>query len=362
MLTHVLTVVIPFHRNLAQLERCLDAVRASAAGVTEPVEVVVVADGAMDDCTDLVHRHDARMLSRPRPGGPGVARNHGARSARGEIVVFVDSDVVLHVDALPRLRAGFEAMPDVAAIFGAYDEQPADAGFVSQAKNLTHAFVHQTSGRDATTFWGGLGAVRMQAWRAVGGFSEAFPRPSVEDIEFGYRLSARGFRIRLDPGIRGTHLKRWSAGSALLSDLRDRGIPWTRLLYRYRALRSDLNLTWTGRACTLLAWLAILGLAFSWWFPILLLAAASAIGLLGWVERSHYRWLADRRGANFAARWFPLRAVHHAMNGVSLVIGTVLYLIDPGFPAAPPPSAAGERAPDVTVAAASIGGNPACHP
>lgn len=362
MLTHVLSVVIPFHRNLGQLERCLEAVRASAVLVAEAVEIIVVADGAVDDCTDLVHRNGGRLMLRPQPGGPGAARNLGAATARGEIVVFVDSDVVLHADALPRLRARFDEMPGVSAIFGAYDEQPADAGFVSQAKNLTHAFVHQHSQREATTFWGGLGAVRVQAWRAVGGFSEAFPRPSVEDIEFGYRLSARGFRIRLDPAICGTHLKRWSAGAALMSDLRDRGIPWTRLLFRYRALRSDLNLTWAGRACTPLAWLAILCLAFSWWYPILLPAAAGAIGLLWWLERPHYRWLAARRGVIFAARWLPLRALHHATNGVSLAIGTALYLIDPRFPAAPAQTASADASSGAAPAARSIGGSPACRP
>ena len=81
---------------------------------------------------------------------------------------------------------------------------------MSQFKNLSHAYVHEVGNPAASTFWAGLGAVRAAAFQRVGGFDERFVRPSVEDIDLGYRLAAAGYPLRLDPAFRGTHLKRWT--------------------------------------------------------------------------------------------------------------------------------------------------------
>jgi GT2 family glycosyltransferase len=332
---HLLSVIVPFHRNGAQLEHCLIALGASAHQVSDAVEIMVVADGAVDACADIAARHEARLVSIPGPRGPAVARNQGAQAARGEILVFVDSDVAVHAATLSRVKAAFDADAQLAAVFGAYDDAPADPGFVSQAKNLGHAFIHRQADRAPTTFWAGLGAIRAEVLRAIGGFNEAFSRPSVEDIELGYRLTQRGYRMRLDPDICGTHLKRWSALGALVSDVRDRGIPWTRLLYRYGGLRNDLNLTWSGRACIVLAWAAAVSLVLSWKYPALLAAVVGWLALMWGLQRPFYAWLAQQRGRAFAARWFPLHVLHHALNGVSFGIGTMMYLISPRFPGDP---------------------------
>ena len=107
-----------------------------------------------------------------------------------------------------RASARFRGGPTLTAVFGSYDDAPAEPGVVSQFRNLLHHHVHQQGAGEATTFWAGLGAVRADAFRAAGGFdAERYPLPSVEDIDLGTRLSRNGGRILLDPLIQGTHLK-----------------------------------------------------------------------------------------------------------------------------------------------------------
>src|SRR5262249_15079567 len=169
----------------------------------------------VDDPSFVAEEAGARVLAIDGPRGPAVARNRGGADASGDLIVFVDSDVVVSDQALTRFVALFTAEPDLAAAFGAYDEDPADAGFISVARNLAHSFIHQRSRRDAQTFWAGLGAVRAKVFAAVGGFDERFAHPSVEDIDLGYRVRAAGFRIVLDSSIRGKHLKRWTFRSSV---------------------------------------------------------------------------------------------------------------------------------------------------
>lgn len=321
------SVIVPFHRNLQHLARCLEAACLALNRSDPSGELIVVADGAPDDCSHLVSQSGGTLLSIPGPSGPAVARNRGVAVAQGTVIVFVDSDVVIAPDALARIRSAFDAEPDLAAIFGAYDEGPDDPGFLSQARNLAHSFVHQRASREASTFWAGLGGVRRNAFASVDGFDERFARPSVEDIELGYRLRAAGHRILLDHAIRGKHLKHWSLWSGLRTDVRDRGIPWTQLLHRYAAMRNDLNVSHAYRLCVIVSYLALSLLVGAVWQPVLLAPAVACLLALVWLDRSYYAFFVRRKGVWFTVRWFPMHVVHHLCNGVSFALGTALYAL-----------------------------------
>ena len=320
------SVIIPFHRNVDHLHRCVSAV-SGAVGLLPPAaaaEIIVVADGSPIDASDVVCEAGGRLLSLDGPSGPAVARNRGAAQARGDLLVFVDADVVIHRDVLIRFFDLFDGRADLAAAFGAYDEAPADPGFFSQCRNLGHRFVHQRSSGEARTFWAGLGAVRTAAFRAVNGFDERFRRPSVEDIDLGYRLSSAGFPIVLDAQIGGQHLKRWTFLSSVQWDLLDRGIPWTQLIERYGAMHDDLNLTVRYRACVVAAYLLVLSLLGAAVWPSLIAAAAALLAALWWLDAPYYAFFVSQRGWLFTLRWFPFHMLHHLCNGVSFVAGTAL--------------------------------------
>jgi GT2 family glycosyltransferase len=214
------SVIIPATDAPVTLERCLAAIHAAA----DAPEEVIVVDG-------------------PPGMGPAAARNAGVARATGSILVFVDSDVAVHADVFKRIRARFEREPELAAVFGSYDDLPSLHGIVSSFRNMLHHYVHQSSGGLATTFWAGLGAVRREAFVDVDGFDDwRFRSPSVEDLELGLRLAAAGGLIRLDPEIQGTHLKHWRLQKMLLTDLLYRGIPWTALLLERGPRAARLNL------------------------------------------------------------------------------------------------------------------------
>jgi GT2 family glycosyltransferase len=305
----------------------LTALRGAVSRLPASVaaEVIVVADGPPVDPADAVREADARLVTIEGPLGPAAARSRGAAVAQGDLLAFVDADIVVEEDALARLVAVFAADPDLAAAFGGYDEKPADTGFFSQCRNLAHCHIHQRSRREAQTFWAGLGAVRASVFNAVGGFDERFGHPCVEDIDLGYRIRSTGASIVLDPTIRGTHLKRWTLWSSVVSDVWHRGVPWTQLLSRYGRMQNDLNITVRYRACVIAAYLLILAGAGAWfWGPSLALVPVMLV-FLWWLDRPYYRFFVDQRGWLFTLRWFPFHVLHHLCNGVSFVVGTSLY-------------------------------------
>jgi hypothetical protein len=314
---------VPFHKGLPLLAKSLRALSASA-----DAELIVVADAAVEDCRELAASCGARLLELDGPVGPAAARNRGAAVATGDVLVFVDADVVVWPDALTRIATLLAARPDVDAVFGTYDDRPPAANFLSQYRNLLHCFTHQTSNHEAFTFWAGLGAMRAGAFRAIGGFSERFPRPSIEDIELGYRLRAAGRRIVLDRRLHGTHLKRWTLRSILVTDLRDRGVPWMRLILRSASCPSDLNLAYSARASVILAYLLVLALLAAAASPAWLGAAAVAAVLLAIANQRTLRFMIRKRGWTFGAGAAALILLFHLMNGISILAGAALHLAE----------------------------------
>src|SRR4030095_4254595 len=250
-----LSIIVPAYNNPRDLAECLDALRAEAPA---EVELMVVDGGSTDGTGAGAEARGARLLRLTRNSGPGAARNHGAAHARGEVLLFVDSDVGVARGTLDRVLRTFDEDRELAALFGSYDDDPRASSLVSRYRNLLHHFVHQEGNPQAATFWAGLGAVRRTVFLAVGGFHAAlFARASIEDIELGYRLRRAGHRIRLDRALQGKHLKRWGFWSMLRTDVIGRAIPWSRLILETRYAPEDLNLRGSQPASRALSGVAL---------------------------------------------------------------------------------------------------------
>ncbi|GMG84634.1 hypothetical protein LNKW23_38500 [Paralimibaculum aggregatum] len=304
-------LVIPARDAAEHLGEVLAAARAAGF---DPAATVLVDDGSRDGTAAIARRAGVRVISRAVSEGPATARNRGVAASAGAIIVFVDADVVMAPDVRRRMLAAFAAEPGLGAIFGAYDAAPRDAGLVSRYRNLLHHHVHHAAAGEVASFWTGLGAVRRRAFEAAGGFDPAWT--GVEDVEFGARLAAGGGRIRLDPEIRGTHLKRWSWAGMWRTDLRLRAIPWSRLLLAGRVPRAGLNLGLSHRLGVAGVGLALAGLALA---PVdsraLWLAGAGAALYLTASARL-LAYLLRVAGPAVAAVAVPAHAVHYLAGGL----------------------------------------------
>jgi hypothetical protein len=156
---------------------------------------------------------------------------------------------------LSRIVAEFAEHPDTDAVMGSYDRAPAEQNFMSQYRNLMHCFVHHSGNRVATTFWGGCGAIRRKVFLEVGGFNEQYRKPSIEDIELGYRLSAANKKLALNSAIQVKHLKNWSLRGVLRTDFFQRALPWSELAIRSGRMPNDLNLRFGQRVSVALVFL-----------------------------------------------------------------------------------------------------------
>lgn len=306
-----ISVIMPVHNGGQFIPRSIPPLLAMQRS-GEVLEVIVVDDGSSDVSASIAADLGARVIRTGAQLGPAAARNRAAREAKGDLLWFVDADVVVHEDAARQLQFGFTE-PDV-AVFGAYDDRPAASNFLSQYKNLVHHFHHRRGRREASTFWSGCGAVRKEAFWKVGGFDPAWR--CAEDIELGYRLRAAGGGIALWPGLQGTHLKEWRLINLLRTEIFCRALPWSRLLLT-RGFVDDLNV---GRAERLRAGLAlaflvsvVIGIAMPPLIAVPCVLFAAAIIANADLYRLFYR----RKGVLFALAATAFHQIYYAYSSAA---------------------------------------------
>lgn len=199
-----LSVIIPTYGRSQDLVGLLASVDPAKAGH----EVIVV-----DDCSPDPSQFDGLKAANPLVrflhlavnGGPGQARNAGAREAKGDILLFLDSDTELVAGGIERLVEFFAANPEVNMVSGWDSPVPLNGGFFSRFKALSMVVGAPDHDADVSFLPGRCFAVRRWVMLESGGFDVSYKGADVEDFELGYRLR-RGYGvIRYLTGFRVRH-------------------------------------------------------------------------------------------------------------------------------------------------------------
>ncbi|MBZ0155980.1 MAG: glycosyltransferase [Alphaproteobacteria bacterium] len=198
------SVIVPAFNAAATLDACLQALLAQTAD-REVYEVIVVDDGSTDRTGERAGKYPVRVV-RQENRGPAAARNHGAREAKGEIILFTDSDCVPSPDWIREMIKPF-ADPAVAAVKGAYrsSQRSLVARFAQVEFEERFEMLKKADSVDMVDTYSA--AFRREIFRGEGGFDESFPVANNEDTDLSYKLSAAGHRMVFNPAAIVSHLR-----------------------------------------------------------------------------------------------------------------------------------------------------------
>jgi len=253
-----LSVIIPTFNRRRQLAQVLTALDAQHLDPTQ-FEVIVVDDGSTDGTTEWLESKQFRFALTAKHqsnAGPATARNTAVMLAKGELVVFIDDDVVPMPELLQEHLASHEAESVNLAVTGPLSSLPYyEAPWVAweQAK-VEKQYVAMQRGDYAPTFrqfWTGNASVARSHVIAAGLFNTALHR--AEDVDLGVRLIDQGIQFRFNAKARAFHhvdrtLASWSKTYAsygelevgILSKLGDEYASET-LAANYRGLRPEIR-------------------------------------------------------------------------------------------------------------------------
>lgn len=211
-----ISVVMPVYNAERLLGECLAAV---AASTFRNYEVVVVDDSSTDRSREIAAAHGARVVPSGGRLGPGRARNKGVEHARGDIVFFIDSDVVIRPDTLARLVTAFDRDRGVAGLMAVQSPTMRFRNLCSVYKNLWMYYTYvRRAGEDVPLFYTTAAAIRRDVFIESGGFDVNYVDPNIEDTDYGQKLASQGHRIQILPDLEVEHVKGYDLKGLLRVD------------------------------------------------------------------------------------------------------------------------------------------------
>ena len=294
------SVVVPTYNRRDRLERVLNALFVQQTDV--PYEIVVVSDGSTDGTDDYLSKIEpppdtAVLLRHVRQDnrGPAAARNRGVEIAAGEIVVFIDDDVVAcdrllqaHVDAHRRLGDDYVV---IGPMLDPIDHRMSpwvrwEQEMLQKQYSALDAGEYEPSARQ---FYTGNASLRREHLIAAGGFDSSFRR--AEDVELAYRLDDRGLRFFYENSAIGYHyatrsFEAWRSAAYTYgrNDVifaRDRGRSWMMSYIAYKFTSHHPAIQAVTTVCVRWRWLRRpLTVLLGW--------AAAAVDRVGFERAARY--------------------------------------------------------------------------
>ena len=198
------SVIIPAFNSEKTITPCLKSALNQDLP-KENYEVTLIDDGSTDK-TQTIARSFAVNVIPQKNQGPAVARNNGAIQAKGDILIFTDSDCELEPEFIKKITAPIEENPEIVGVQGRYKTKQKE--FIARFVQVEIETRYQKMAKKRFTDFIGTyaAAYRKDVFHNFGGFDTGFPLASGEDAEFSYKLQSSGCKMVFEPQACVYHL------------------------------------------------------------------------------------------------------------------------------------------------------------
>ncbi|MBI5741282.1 MAG: glycosyltransferase [Nitrospirae bacterium] len=291
----------------------------------EDMEVIIVDDCSNDNTVTAAKTWPVRVIELKKNGGPAKARNIGVEAARGDIIFFLDSDVIVLDGAVKEVKDYFDKNPSANCVIGVCSTEPLNSGFVPSYMAMfeyIHLIGQQYAG--VSVFAPRCGAIKRDFFLKIGGYDENYRGADVEDFELARRINKTD-SIILDPKIVVRH--QFANFRQALRIYFRRTVMWVHLFFRAKKL-DNAGPTSPGNGiaaiCAFFSFLLLflVPLAGSARLPFLFLLTVYTISNLRW-----WNFMRRERGLIFAARALLL----NYFLGIEIMIAATYAMVSYPF-------------------------------
>ncbi len=195
------SVIIPTYNRANIIKKVIERL-SDQTYPSDKYEVIIVDDGSVDDTERIVRSANAscslKYFKQERKGA-SAARNHGIKRARGEIIVFIDSDILVNRSFVED-HMGYHHQQNGIIVRGAVIN-------VENIDNLTNEKMKLTD--ISLAFFATTNtSIRKEYLVRAGLFDEDFREYGWEDLELGIRLRKQGLKVITNKKAVGYHFKK----------------------------------------------------------------------------------------------------------------------------------------------------------
>jgi glycosyltransferase involved in cell wall biosynthesis len=320
----LVSIIIPVRNGGKTLGVCLGSIKRS---YYKNVEIIVVDDHSTDNTVDIARLYNCIILEAKEGSGANNARNFGASQAKGELLVFMDADIVVERETILGIVETLEERY-IDAVVGIYTAKHRHESFVSQYKNLWVRYSYIKSSPAIDWLFGSISGIRKEAFEKLGGFNiELLAKHGHDDIELGKRFAQAKLNIVLNMDIEVEHLKNYTLGSFIKNEYH-RSLGFAEMAMRFRETtksfrRGFVNVYPSFVISTLLSIfvvaILVAGLAgiVSDWF------IAGAVGLYLLLNIRFLNYLEQVRGLFAMIVMIPFLLIDHTVCLLGSIVGTL---------------------------------------
>jgi cellulose synthase/poly-beta-1,6-N-acetylglucosamine synthase-like glycosyltransferase len=193
----LISVIVPAYNAEETIESCIKAL-LNQSFPKKRYEVIVVDDGSTDKTCQVASKYPIRIVKQ-RHSGPAAARNFGARVARGEILLFTDSDCIPSNNWIKNMVKPLEneRIVGVAGTYKTFNKEKIIARFAGYEIEERHTKLRKEKFIDFVGTYSA--AYRKKIFKKFGGFDTSFPIASGEDPELSFKISKSGLKLVFQP-------------------------------------------------------------------------------------------------------------------------------------------------------------------
>jgi len=248
------SVIIPTYQRPEELAVCLNCLAPGTQQLSfNDYEVIVSDDAGTGSETQrlVVERYPWATWVEGPSHGVAANRNHGARQARGEWLVFTDDDCRPVEGWLDAYRSAQENT----------SQQVMEGKTEPESEKPGPGWTAPIN-RKGGKLWSCNFAIRRSLYEKLGGFDENYPSFGVEDIDFRVRVHAEIDTVQFISDAKVVHP--WRKSRPLISQI-GKGRSWQRFFQKYPEKAHAYNLNFhLGAVLEFVAWLPLSAFREEW--------------------------------------------------------------------------------------------------
>lgn len=321
-LLNMISIVIPTYNASGFMPALLDSIFNQAV---KDMEVIIVDDCSTDNTIEIVKKYPVRVIQMEMNGGPARARNRGVKEAAGNIIFFLDADVIVLDGTIQEVEDYFKNHPAAQCIIGICSTTPLNSGFVP-AYMAMFEYIHliRRQYNTVTVFAPRCGAIQKDFFLEIGGYDEQYKGADVEDFELARRINKRNCII-LNPQLLVRH--QFADFRQALKIYFKRTVMWVHLFFREKQLDNAGPTSPSNGIAAICAFLSFLSLLL---IPFASFARYLFLFLVLIFLLSNFKWWNFMRGK--AGLLFSVRAM--ALNyflGIEIVLAALYGVVSYTF-------------------------------
>ncbi|MDP2924116.1 MAG: glycosyltransferase family 2 protein [Candidatus Omnitrophota bacterium] len=324
----LISIIIPTYNSSRTIRHSLDSISNRS---NKDVEIIIVDDGSVDNTVKIAEGFGCRIINLNGDQGLATARNTGAQQAKGEILLFVDSDILLKKEILQRLVEHFKNS-DSYVIQAAVSAYCPYKNFSSQYKNLVQYYRFSKMSEFISTVMTTCLAVKRKIFLKTEGFDLNFKKPTIEDFDFATKLLRAGYKIYLDKQLEYVHMKYFNFWKLIkhqyqqskgaikfILRTRCRGVTMKKNEFANKSTFEILRIP--------LVYLILLSLILNIFWKGLFLFATILFVIIFIISLDFLKCIKKKKGLKFAIKCFFMGILDSFVCGLGALVGFLEYVV-----------------------------------